>query len=285
MPPLNDAEVEAEARVTRQRAESLFVLDLEVARLVDTLRVTASWTTRCSMFTSDNGYFLGEHRKRLGKTLPYEPALRVPLLVAGPGVPSGRRFDPVITPDLTATILDLAGARAPHPADGRSLRWNIRNGDRGWTAPVVTEAIADRASAGGTPAAVARGFVDARTTIGLRTARYKLVRWASGAVELYDLERDPNELTNLVRDPAYAAVRDRLTRLWWRYRDCAGAACTRELPAPLPGGRRRGRGGDDPPARRRRGVRGRAPHAAGGAVTPASPPSGSRQEARQVLPR
>jgi arylsulfatase A-like enzyme len=204
-----------------------------VARLVDTLRATGELDDTVLMFTSDNGYFLGEHRKRLGKTLPYEPALRVPLLVAGPGVPSGRRFDPVITPDLTATIVDLAGARAPHPADGRSLRWNIRNGDRGWTAPVVTEAIADRASAGGTPAAVARGFVDARTTIGLRTARYKLVRWASGAVELYDLERDPNELTNVVRDPAYAAVRDRLTRLWWRYRDCAGAACTRELPAHL----------------------------------------------------
>ena len=231
MPPLNEAEIEAEARVTRQRAESLFVLDLEVARLVDTLRATGELDDTVLMFTSDNGYFLGEHRKRLGKTLPYEPALRVPLLVAGPGVPSGRRFDPVITPDLSATIVDLAGARAPHPADGTSLRWNIRNGDRGWTAPVVTEAIADRASAGGTPAAVARGFADARTTIGLRTARYKLVRWASGAVELYDLERDPNELTNVVRDPAYGSVRDRLTRLWWRYRDCAGAACTRELPA------------------------------------------------------
>ena len=74
------------------------------------------------------------------------------------------------------------------------------------------------------------GLVDARTTIGLRTARYQLVRWASGAVELYDLERDPNELTNVVHDPAYASVRDHLTRLWWRYRDCTGAGCTRELP-------------------------------------------------------
>jgi len=44
---------------------------------------------------------------------------------------------------------------------------------------------------------------------------------------------DLGELANLVRDPAYAAVLDRLTRLWWRYRDCAGAACTRELPAPF----------------------------------------------------
>ena len=50
------------------------------------------------MFTSDNGYFLGEHRKRLGKTLPYEPALRVPLLVAGPGVPTGLSLRPGPSP-------------------------------------------------------------------------------------------------------------------------------------------------------------------------------------------
>jgi hypothetical protein len=95
----------------------------------------------------------------------------------------------------------------------------------------VTEAIADRATSGGTPAAVRRGFADARTTIGLRTARYKLVRWASGVVELYDLEHDPNELRNLARDMAYAEVRDRLTRLWWRYRDCVATECAAPLPA------------------------------------------------------
>jgi N-acetylglucosamine-6-sulfatase len=231
MPPLNPAEIEAEARVTRQRAESLFVLDLEVARLVGTLRDTRELEDTVLVFTSDNGYFLGEHRKRMGKKLPYEPSIRVPLVLAGPGVPPGTRYDPVKTPDLTATIVDLAGARAPHPADGTSLLWTIRNGDRGWSVPVVTEAIADRATAGGTRAAAKRGFGDARTTIGLRTARYKLIRWASGAVELYDLENDPNELSNLARDAAYAEVRDRLTRLWWRYRDCVASECAAPLPA------------------------------------------------------
>ena len=231
MPPLNAAEIEAEARVTRQRAESLFVLDLEVARLVDTLRDTGELDDTVLMFTSDNGYFLGEHRKRMGKKLPYEPSIRVPLVLAGPGVSPGTRYDPVKTPDLTATIVDLAGARAPHPADGTSLLWTIRNGDQGWSVPVVTEAIADRATAGGTPAAIQRGFRDVRTTIGLRTARYKLIRWASGAVELYDLKNDPNELSNLARDAAYAEVRDRLSRLWWRYRDCVASECAVPLPA------------------------------------------------------
>ena len=230
MPPLNAAEIEAEARVTRQRAESLFVLDLEVARLVDTLRDTGELDDTILMFTSDNGYFLGEHRKRMGKKLPYEPSIRVPLVLTGPGVPTGVRYDPVKTPDLTATILDLADARPPHPADGRSLLWIIRHGDDGWTVPLVTEAIADRATAAGTPAAVRRGFVDARTTIGLRTARYKLVRWASGVVELYDLANDPNELRNLARDTAYAKVRKGLTQLWWRYRDCVAGECAAPLP-------------------------------------------------------
>ena len=72
-----------------------------------------------------------------------------------------------------------------------------------------------------------------RTTIGLRTARYKLIRWASGAVELYDLNRDPNELRNVARDPHYTEVREQLTRLWWRYKDCVATACMRTLPAPL----------------------------------------------------
>ena len=233
LPPLSHAEIGAELRMTRQRAEALLVLDLEVARLLRTLRATGELDHTVVMFTSDNGYFLGEHRRRLSKKLPYEPSLRVPLVITGPGVPHGRRYDPVVTVDLTATILDLADARPPHPADGTSLLPNVRYGDRGWTTPVLTEAIADFAAPGGTRAARGRGFGDPRTTIGLRTARYKLIRWASGAVELYDLDRDPNELHNRAHDPHYAHLRTQLTRLWWRYKDCVATVCTRPLPAPL----------------------------------------------------
>ena len=69
-PPLNAAEIEAEPRVTRQRAESLLVLDLEVARLLHTLRTTGELEHTVVMFTSDNGYFLGEHRKRWARRCP-----------------------------------------------------------------------------------------------------------------------------------------------------------------------------------------------------------------------
>ena len=70
-------------------------------------------------FTSDNGYYLGEHRKRTGKITLHEPSLRVPLLIAGPGVPRGRRYDPVTTIDLAPTLAAYAGTKmtaqtAPH---------------------------------------------------------------------------------------------------------------------------------------------------------------------------
>ena len=62
---------------------------------------------------------------------------------------------------------------------------------------------------------------------GVRTARFKYVKWVWGATELYDLRRDPDETQNLAREPAMAAVRARLARRLERLRGCAGAGCRR----------------------------------------------------------
>jgi len=232
-PPLTSDEEYAVLQLTRQRAEALRVLDVEVGRLVRTLARSGALENTVLAFTSDNGYFLGEHRQRSAKTLPYEPSLRVPLMISGPGVPPGERFDPVRTTDLTATILGIARATPPHPADGSSLLATIRSGDRGWIAPVLTEALVKGVSSGDPAVLARRGFTDALNVIGVRTARYKLVRWATGAVELYDLATDPNELHNLSREPGYRDVRRQLTKVWWHYKDCRGTACSRPLPAAL----------------------------------------------------
>lgn len=220
----------AVVELTRQRAESLYVLDREISRLVATLEETGALANTVLALTSDNGYFLGEHRRPFAKTIPYEPALRVPLLISGPGVPVGERFDPATTADLAATVLDLADAAPPHPADGTSLLSSIRHGDRGWTRPLVLEAVLPHAVTG---SARAPGFTDARTVIGIRTARYKLLRWRTGEVELYDLRVDPNELSNLAEDLRYQAVRRRLERVWSWAADCRGTGCVRALPPSL----------------------------------------------------
>jgi N-acetylglucosamine-6-sulfatase len=199
---------------------------------VATLKATGEYDDTVIMFTSDNGYFLGEHRVRQGKLKPHEPSLRVPFVVAGPGVPHGRRYDPVTTEDVTATILDLAGARPPHPADGASLVPSFAH-DRGWRVPVLTEGRDDARVFALPPAQRTAGFDDVRTTIGIRTARWKYVRYDDGDGELYDLDRDPNELRSRYGDPAYARVQARLQQVWLHYKDCDGAACRAPMPQAL----------------------------------------------------
>ena len=233
-PELSPQERFAVRNLTRQRAESLFVLDQEVARLVATLKRTGEYKNTVIMFTSDNGYFLGEHRMRQGKIKPHEPSLRVPFVVAGRGVPHGERFDPVTTPGVTATIAQLAGAtaRMPYPEDGVSVAPSFA-ADRGWDVPVVTEGMESGRVFPVLPAAKATGFHDARNTIGVRTPRYKYVRYSDGDAEMYDLDRDPNEMRSVIDDPAYADVRDELFRLWQEYKDCVGESCREPMPANL----------------------------------------------------
>jgi len=233
-PELSLEERYAERSLTRQRAEALFVLDREVARLVASLKRTGEYKNTVIMFTSDNGYFLGEHRMRQGKIKPHEPSLRVPFVIAGRGVPHGERFDPVTTPGVTATIAQLAGAtpRMPYAEDGISVVPSFKV-DRGWSVPVVTEGMESGRMFPVLPAAKAAGFHDARNTIGVRTPRYKYVRYSDGDAEMYDLDRDPNELSSVIDDPAYADVRDRLFELWQDYKDCLGQSCRAPMPESL----------------------------------------------------
>jgi arylsulfatase A-like enzyme len=225
LPPVTPQERDALTVVTRQRAESLFVLDVQIGRTVSELSRSGQLANTVIMFTSDNGYYLGEHRKRQGKINLHEPSLRVPLIIAGPGVPQGRRYDPVSTIDLAPTIAAYAGTRMRR-ADGVDLAPLIASGDRGWNRPVVTEGMMPEARylarkrLGGT----------ALNTRGVRLGRWKLTRYSTGEAELYDLASDPLELVNLARRPRYAAVLADLRRIYRRYADCRGAACAAPLP-------------------------------------------------------
>lgn len=236
VPDLNAAERRAEIEVARQRGESISVLDQEVKRLIATLRSTGELDDTVIMFTSDNGYFLGEHRLRAGKIRSYEPSLRVPLLMRGPGIPRGQDvYDPVTTMDVTASIADLGGAegkwRGHFPRDGHSVVAAARGERAGWTMPVVAEGMLTRpADPTKNPD---RGFDDARDIIGIRTARYKLIKLSGGWTELYDLNSDPNELESVSQDPEYADVRRLMLRAWKQYKDCLGAECRAELPPEL----------------------------------------------------
>ena len=220
-PRFSSQEMRAETEVTRQRAESLFVVDLQVQRLVRELQAEGEWANTVLIFTSDNGYMLGEHRVREEKIRAHEPSLRVPLLITGPGMRQGeRRYDPISTVDVTRTIIALAGATAPHAPDGFSLLTTMHHGDQGWVHPVVTEGYK-----------TARGSFDTGlSSIGVRTPRYSLINYAQGVDELYDLWTDPLENQNRIADPTYATIVRQLKALAWKLHDCAGVSCHLKLP-------------------------------------------------------
>jgi arylsulfatase A-like enzyme len=194
----------------RQRLESLVAVDEGVERIVEALRGAGELERTLIVFTSDNGYLAGEHRLPYGKAKIYEPAIRVPLLLRGPGVPSGARPSQLVTnADLAPTILDVAGATAGRLQDGRSLLPLASDPELGRARPLLIE--------------VARGA--AIRTTAIRTARWLYAEHASGATELYDLANDPHELKSLHAVPRLAGLRAALALRLHALRRCSGVEC------------------------------------------------------------
>jgi N-acetylglucosamine-6-sulfatase len=239
LPPVNDAERLAMRDLTRQRAEALHVLDQQVKRTIDALAASGELEETLVLFTSDNGYFLGEQRMRKGKILPHEPSLRVPVLMRGPGIPSGqRRLDPFLLIDIAPTLARFAGVQPTNPVDGISMLKAARQGDRGWTRAVLTEtgprAVIRESDESGLPLdAQDPGERDLRWAIGIRTARYLYVDLATGEEELYDMDTDPHQYHNLAGVPAHADTLALLRAQLARVRACDAQACARPLPAAL----------------------------------------------------
>jgi N-acetylglucosamine-6-sulfatase len=223
-PPLDLHQRRRLGEVFQRRIESLRSVDNAVARTIDVLERTHELDDTLLIFTSDNGYLLGQHRFS-GKDVPYEPALQVPLLMRGPSVPAGvRSAATATTVDLAPTILGLTGARAGLPIDGRNLLPVARGNRPGWHTTLIQGGPRSPASG---PGWFYRG---------VRTDRYTYVEYRqSGAVELYDRRRDPHQLHNLAGQPAYAGVQAELQDRLLQLQDCSGADCRQSFgPVPRP---------------------------------------------------
>jgi arylsulfatase A-like enzyme len=164
------------------------------------------------MFTSDNGYFLGE-RGFAGKWLMYEPSIRVPLIVHDPRVPAVRRgvraAEAALNIDLAPTLLDLAAVPVPARMQGRSLVPWIRGRGGTGRAEVFCEHLWDHP--------------EIPQSEGLRSGGWKYIRYLKHPEyeELYDLTADPNESRNLAADRDRSPVLERMRR---RCREMAARA-------------------------------------------------------------
>lgn len=238
--PLSPVEEDALLENYRQRAEALSIVDDEIGNVLAVLERTGELDNTYVLLTSDNGFYLGEHHRRQGKTIPYEPAVRVPLLMRGPGIPAGElRTDPFLTVDMVPTLLEAAGGTAPPGLDGVSLLDVARSGDRGWDRGVLLDtgpiAVPRRALRVTDPVRVNGRVRETRVSVGVRTARWTYLEHATGERELYDLRRDPFQWVNLVDRPRYAGWVRLLAAELDRLRDCAGQQCAAPVAPALRG--------------------------------------------------
>ena len=208
--PISFARAQAIQEGYRQRLESLLAVDDAVESILGALRSAGELDDTVILFTSDNGFFHGEHRVPMGKLLPYEPSIRLPLYMRGPGVPEGvTRRQLVTNADLAPTILDAANARAGRAQDGRSLFDVLEDPGAQWGRELLLEG----------------GSAQGLTFTGLRNYKWKYIEHNTGEVELYDLENDPDELVSLHADPAFAGVRAAMAARLAALRACAGPSC------------------------------------------------------------
>jgi N-acetylglucosamine-6-sulfatase len=223
-PLLGTPRINGITEMYRQRLESLLAVDEGVAAIVRALQDSGELSRTLFVYTSDNGFFHGEHRVRNGKVRLYEPSIRVPLIIRGPGVPKGkRRSQPAANIDLAPTILDFANGKARRVEDGRSLVPLIEDGLLDWGRAIVIEAFFN-ADPGEDPETPDTNFQ------AVRTDRYLFARYGTGESELYDLQNDPFELQSRHNDPALAPVQASLDRLLAGLKSCAGKSC-RSRPA------------------------------------------------------
>jgi N-acetylglucosamine-6-sulfatase len=192
----------------RSRLESLLAVDELIGKVIDELGRTGALDGTLVVFTSDQGFVLGEHGL-VGKQLPYEESVRVPLVVRGPGIEAGRRIStPVANADLAPTIVEAATATAGVDADGVSLLGVLRGDSEPPRRALLLEGFEELPFAG------------------LRTpSGYTYLETGRGEVELYDLDADPYQRRNLAERPRYAARRERLAAKLADLRECAGETC------------------------------------------------------------
>jgi arylsulfatase A-like enzyme len=234
--PLTDTEISELQDHYRGRMGALLAVDDLVARVVRTLKRARAYRDTVIVFTSDNGWILGEHRLRDPVTydgraagvkyVPYEGSSRVPPLIAGPGVPRGRTVRGVVSnADLSPTILRLAHARATLPQDGLSLVGAARRPSTLRRRGVLIETAPNP-----------RG-VPPYASVRTQRYRYDVTTDGSGVEGLFDFKRDPWELQSVHADPAYARIKGILAAALRRLRTCSGSSCRVRVPSlPPPGG-------------------------------------------------
>ncbi|GAB2579276.1 sulfatase family protein [Microlunatus antarcticus] len=221
-PKLTKAQVKNLDTVYRKRAQSVRSVDLMLSRLRSTLRATGQLDNTYVVFSSDNGYHLGEHRLPAGKQTAYKTDIVVPLVVTGPGVKHATISRPAQNIDLAPTFVDLAGASALPEADGRSLL-PLLKGQRptDWRAYGLVEHHGPNLDPSD-PDYAGKNGANPPSYEAITNNRLTYVEYTDGEREYYDNARDPQQLLNRWQDLS-AARRAELKAALHDLQTCRGA--------------------------------------------------------------
>jgi N-acetylglucosamine-6-sulfatase len=252
-PPLSLEQKKYMEELHRKRLQSMLAVDDMIGDLVGALHDSGELDNTYIVFTSDNGFHLGQHRLGAGKWTAYEEDIRIPLVVSGPGVPEGEILQHmVLTNDLAPTFADLAGTDIPSFVDGRSLKPLLTDDPKpleDWRKRFLIEAVAERGGERSTfvnesevwplltgdplpndwrksSATTAQSSEEwGRPWMkALRTKNYLYVEYKTGEHELYDLRKDPYELHNMYAS-ASLELEQRLEAQLDALRQCSAEEC------------------------------------------------------------
>lgn len=211
--------------IFRDRVRSVQAVDEMIGRIQATLRANGEEDNTYFVFSSDNGYHLGEHRLMPGKMTAFDHDVRVPLIVTGPGVPAGRKVARITQSiDLNATFTDLGGVSPSPLSDGRSLVPLLHGKRVGrWRRAALIEHQGPDFRPDDPDVPFPNAGSPPPTYKAIRTPHALYVEYRTGEREFYDLKRDPAQLHN-----RYATLRPkrraRLASTLDRLRHCRGAA-------------------------------------------------------------
>ena len=220
-------------RFAKDHHRAVYGVDEGLGRVLDYLDTSGLAEDTLVLYTTDNGYFIGEHGW-YDKRFMYEPALRVPLLVRYPRLVAPAQVEgrPALNVDIAPTLLDFAGVAVPDQMQGRSLRHLLEGSppddwresilysyyENSWAfREMAREQMTDPSFQYWTPHRVSPHR-------GVRTDRYKLIEYYGEGDywELFDLQEDPGELRNLYAEPGHADLVQELQSELVRLRDHYG---------------------------------------------------------------
>jgi hypothetical protein len=199
LPLLTATQIAAMDLEYQTRIESLQALDEGIGQIIDTLAARGELQDTYVVFTSDNGYHLGQHRFLGAKFQVYEEDIRVPLIIRGPGVQAGMTRDQmVVNIDLAPTMARWGGATPDRFMDGQSLTPLLGPGGatQNWRTDFLVELYRHL------PPTQNGDVIKA-----VRTEHEVYVEYQSGPRELYDLRDDPDQLENIyaTAEPSHIA--------------------------------------------------------------------------------